>query len=1062
MTVSRQSCWFRPSVLALVLVSSCAPVPLSQLRTPAQALAADGPVQSNNQRADHGATVRRISYRAASFTDPNLDVSPDGQHLYFSSMGEIYVVPISGGLAEPLPLGTGWKERPVVSEDGLSIAFLSDAGAGITAWRSPLPADRPPTGRVIPGFETTTLAWVDNASVGSAVSSTSRYAQLGLTVDYEGKHGRARQDGPDPSTLPTRPMFPSASMSADHQGNVFLHRPDGIVRIDASTGIEDIVIPAGDTTLSQPRVTSDGVWLGLAKKSDGTAHLALRNVASGEMRDTGCRLNSGPRSSVSYGINPEPSYAFIPGQQAVILERDGVFHKCTFEGVESRIPVEADVMIDMAPRVRPTPPRDRHAAGGLLDMASAPDGRMIAFGHAGRLWTYDRSTGRARRISSSDAQERMPAFSADGRYLVYVERSQDESSSLKILDLQTGSATVLLHSQAILANPAWSPDGGRIAFIEAAHRPAALPGSGPVLHWLGLDGSTDVIGSITTSSPNAFPTLMWDRSGSALLYTQGGSLISRRLDGEPRSLLSVDPRVWDIRVSPSRRFVALHTRDGVYITPILLSSGAPPSFSWSDIRAMKRVWTGGADHLQWLADDSLVWMVQHKLMRASLGEEPREIADLSLPPEIAPEQVRHAFTGATVISMDHHGTIDDAVIITRGRTLEFVGARNVAPDLTGIESTDLSGKWIVPGFVDVHAHNTATSLSEYNLPVSQYNLATLGFGVTTVFDPSEQALVEPGVSWGMSQSDDFVGPTIYGTGLAVLGSSEGSFLAVDVESYDHAFVLASDLAGRGALMIKEYQQGTRQQRQWLARAALATGLGVTAHEDAALAAMMPAIIDGYTAVEHTITEGALREDVKHFLIESQVPLTPTLVVSAETAGLLSLPDLPDLRRDCLVNTDKLARYPLGPLDPDRMLSSSTGVLLTDYADLLNRGAKVAIGGHGEAPGLDFHWELELLEIGGAAPLNLLQAATMNGAEKLGLDDRIGSLVEGKDADFIVLNANPLSDIRNARNIERVVRRGRVVTWPAGPAPQSWKSAEAWDECQRWDFGLGRPEAPASS
>jgi imidazolonepropionase-like amidohydrolase len=284
-----------------------------------------------------------------------------------------------------------------------------------------------------------------------------------------------------------------------------------------------------------------------------------------------------------------------------------------------------------------------------------------------------------------------------------------------------------------------------------------------------------------------------------------------------------------------------------------------------------------------------------------------------------------------------------------------------------------------------------------------------------------------------------------------MGDAEGSYLLMEVESFEHALVLVSDIAGRGGLMVKAYQQGTRQQRQWLARAALETGIGITAHEDATPAVMLPAIIDGIT-VEHAIVEGALREDIKHFLIESQTPLTPTLLVGAQMRGVISEPGLPDMRQQCLT---------LDAMVPNRkrLLSSTTGVVATDYADLLNRGARVAIGGHGQSPGVDFHQELELLAIGGATPMNLLRAATMNGAEKLGLESRIGSLVQGKDADFIVLDANPLEDIRNARKIDRVVRRGRTVTWPAGPAPHSWKSSTPWDECQRWNFGLGRSDAP---
>ncbi len=1066
MTPSRQSRLVDISLLALALASGCAPTPLAQHRldgaTPVQAPAEPRP--EGDQRADQeGPAARTIVYRADSFTDPTLDVSPDGRNLYFSAMGEIYVVPITGGLAKALPLGGGWKTRPVISPDGLSIAFLSDLGSGITAWRSPLDMDRPARGEAVPGFEATTLAWVDNDSLVFAGGSTDGLSGFGPTIDYEGEHGRARLEGHgDAARIVGQP----ASMSADRDGNVFLHRPfAGITHIDGSTGIEDVVVPEGNDRIDEPRVTPDGSLLGFVTMSGGTARLVIKERASGELRNTACTVNYRRGGSAGH----EPSYAFIPGQQAVVLERGGRFHRCTFDGVETPIPVEAEVRINLAPRIRPSPARE-HAAPGLLDLASTADGRIVAFSDAGHLWIHDRSTGQRRRVSTTELYEGRPAFSADGQWLAYVERFQDQSSTLRILDLESGGSRVLLRSRDVLANPTWSPDGQKIAFIQApVVRPASTlenpdPPSETILRWLGLDGSVGVVGPIATRDMEAFPSLTWDRSASALLYTQeqGADLVlmSHPLNGEPQPLLSADVRVWNLRVSPSGRFVALATRDGVYVTPVLLSSGDRPSLSWSDIRSMKRLWAGGADHLQWLADDSLIWTVQHRLMRASLDEEPREIADFRLPAETAAEPARRAYVGATVISMDRAGTIGDAVIITRGRTLEYVGPREGAPDLTGIETTDLSGKWIVPGFVDVHAHNNFSPLSEYNLPVGQYNLAELGFGVTTIFDPAALSPVEIAVKYGTSQRDEFIGPTAYGTGVVVMGYPNNA-RQMDVESYEHALVLASDIAGRGGLMIKNYRQGVRQQRQWLAQAAGAYGLGVTSDEDMNPAVNMPLVMDGYTAIEHEIREDVLREDIKQFLIEAQVSLTPTVLLTAEDLVQVGEPGLSDARRDCLVNPAQMALNPFTTPqnENDAALNARKG-LLADYADLLNRGARVTIGGHGEAPGLDFHWELGLLAMGGATPMNLLRAATMNGAEKLGLESRIGSLADGKDADFIVLNANPLDDIRNARNIERVVRRGRVVTWPTGPAPQSWTSAASWDDCQKWNFGLGGFEAPA--
>ena len=78
------------------------------------------------------------------------------------------------------------------------------------------------------------------------------------------------------------------------------------------------------------------------------------------------------------------------------------------------------------------------------------------------------------------------------------------------------------------------------------------------------------------------------------------------------------------------------------------------------------------------------------------------------------------------------------------------------------------------------------------------------------------------------------------------------------------------------------------------------------------------------------------------------------------------------------------------------------------------------------PGIGMHQELELLVDTGITPLQALQAATIHPAELMRLQDRLGTLEEGKAGDVLILDANPLEDIRNTRKIAKVISRGRVL------------------------------------
>ena len=93
--------------------------------------------------------------------------------------------------------------------------------------------------------------------------------------------------------------------------------------------------------------------------------------------------------------------------------------------------------------------------------------------------------------------------------------------------------------------------------------------------------------------------------------------------------------------------------------------------------------------------------------------------------------------------------------------------------------------------------------------------------------------------------------------------------------------------------------------------------------------------------------------------------------------------------------------------------------------LQNAGVDINLGSHGQLQGLGAHWELWMLAQGGMTNMQALRAATMNGAEYLGMDKEIGSLKVGKLADIIVLDKNPLEDIQNTEFVKYTMINGRL-------------------------------------
>ena len=99
--------------------------------------------------------------------------------------------------------------------------------------------------------------------------------------------------------------------------------------------------------------------------------------------------------------------------------------------------------------------------------------------------------------------------------------------------------------------------------------------------------------------------------------------------------------------------------------------------------------------------------------------------------------------------------------------------------------------------------------------------------------------------------------------------------------------------------------------------------------------------------------------------------------------------------------------------------------LAIIAELNRRGVRTATGAHGQRQGLASHWEIWMFEQGGMSEMEAIRSATMHGAAQLGMGADIGSLEVGKLADILVLEANPLENIRNTDSISHVMINGRL-------------------------------------
>jgi hypothetical protein len=368
--------------------------------------------------------------------------------------------------------------------------------------------------------------------------------------------------------------------------------------------------------------------------------------------------------------------------------------------------------------------------------------------------------------------------------------------------------------------------------------------------------------------------------------------------------------------------------------------------------------------------------------------------------------------------------------VIRGTRIRCVGKCDTS---TADRVIDASGKFIIPGFVDMHAHRH----SEHRgfIPMKDHEAAAyLAFGVTTTLEnsPWSQNVF---TTAELTEAGRMVGPRSFSTGDPLF---LGDWLRHnDIESREVAEQEIERLQSWGAVSLKQYLQPRREQRQWVADVARKRKLMVTG-EGGDLPYNLSMIMDGQTAWEHALTPAPIYSDVARFLGKARAIYSPTFVA----AGPGPWNEEYFYQQSDVWKDPKLRRFlpwrQLVPHTRRRMMRP-----LTDYgfpliaqglADIIAEGGYGAIGSHGQQHGIAAHWEV-WMAASALGPMGALELASSHGAYFLGAPKDLGSIEVGKLADLMVLNSDPLMDIRATTDIAWVMKGG--VLYDANTLDEAW-------------------------
>jgi Tol biopolymer transport system component len=965
-----------------------------------------------------------IDITVSEGTSMAIALAPNRQTIALDLQGGLWTVPIGGGAARRLIDEYYDARQPAWSPDGKAIAFQAYRDGTWRIWTVAADGTNP-TAVTSGPFDDREPHWSpDGTRIAFSSDRSGNYDIWVLDLET--------RQVTQVTSHPADDFTPTWSNNSREIAFVSTRTPSpGVYAV--APGSADRLLVAADGAVGTPSWTPDGVTVIYSVTSGGAARLMLGSqpLATGE------------------DVFPFRAQWISPTE--LLYTADGKIKRRTLAAPSRGTPPDAKPPVTVAFTATLTVTPAHYArkkrdfdvttakpVRGIVHPRASPDGTRIVFAALGDLWVLPIAGGKPERLTNDAAVETDASWSPDGRRLVFsADRVGSANMDLYIRDLQTGQDRRLTTSAEAEMGGTFSPDGRWVAFTSNV---AFKQGE---TYFVGAEGGTPRK-LLDRSFGPGFPT--WSADGRTIIvstlrpysrrYREGMNyMMALPVDGGPPRLIvpvehapigkrSGDGPVW----SPDGKQIAYVSGGYLHVMPVNAAGepAGPP----------RQVTKELADSPSWAGPNRLLYIATDRLKLVTVADgATRDVpVELTWTPRMpAGRIVVHA---GRLVDGTQATARSDVDIVIQGHRISAIQPHRA--DLHAQNTVvDAAGLTVMPGLIEAHGHTH----KEHGEAFGRIHLA---YGVTTVRSPGGHPYeaVEERES---IDSGRRVGPRLYLTGYLLDGPRPYYPMATPAP-HDQVVDMEVERARRLDYdLLKTYVRLPDLMQKRAIEGAHRIGIPVSSHE------IYPSTLSGVDSVEHTgatsrrgyspkqSSTGRAYEDVRQIIARSQITITPTAALGGYQRLVAREPDLLKDPRARLFPA--WARETMAGGKGGAFGGGAGAAALATIAALHRAGVRIVAGV--DSPlvpyGLSLHGELEEYVTAGLSPFEALQTATVNTARLLNAEADLGTIQVGKLADLIVVDGDPLTEIKAARRVRTVIKNGEIYELSAlvgGPPPST--------------------------